>query len=296
MQPQPHRRQRTICSLLLALLIGMPATASAADLGQGARRDLAPTYEPQSAAHRQFYVRADLGIGRHDFGGFGQSDLSDNGGSFLTSHIDDAGIVGIGLGANVSPRFRIDLTGEYRSSSQVRALDNITATLIDPAGSLQANTAFTGSMSAYVGLLNGYWDLFTHRGFTPYVGAGIGLAHVRAHPFTTASSANFNDGSGVPLIELSNGHSAATSRTNLAWSLMAGASFDLSDRAKLDVGYRYLDLGSGTTLATGLLECVCGTVGQPLKVSDLTSHDFRIGIRWALDAPAQSHGGFRSLK
>ena len=63
---------------------------------------------------------------------------------------------------------------------------------------------------------------------------------------------------------------------------MAGTSYDLSPNAKLDLGYRYLNMGSGTTVSTSLLDCTCGTVGQPLKIADLDAHEFRVGVRWML--------------
>jgi opacity protein-like surface antigen len=271
------------CALALALA---PATATAADLG-GAKMTPHPAFEPSSAVHRYLYVRGDMGVARHKFGGFSQTELADNNGSFLTSSIDDAVIVSAGIGVKFSARLRMDVTGEYRGSAQVRALDNVTATLVQPDGQLQANTAYTGSMTSYVGLLNGYWDLFTIRGITPYVGAGIGFAHNRAGEFQTTSVANFTDPSGVPLTELTTGSSAAASKTSFAWALMAGASLDLTANSKLDIGYRYLNMGSGVSMATGLIDCVCGTTGSPLKAHDLHAHEIRIGMRWALNAPQE---------
>lgn len=283
-------------ALAACLLALAPGIVMAADLGGARQPALDPVFEPQAAVHRYFYVRGDVGVGRHGIGSFSQDELTANTGSFLSSRIDDTVVVSAGLGMKFSARLRLDVTGEYRSSAQVRALDNVTATLISPAGDLQANTQYAGSVSSYVGLLNGYWDLFTVRGITPYVGAGIGIAHNRAGPFTTATSASLQPtGGGAPVLEMTNGHSEGASKTNLAWALMAGSSFDLGANSKLDLGYRYLNLGSGVSMATGLIDCVCGTVGSPLKFHDLTAHEFRIGIRWMLDAP-RAHAGGGSMK
>lgn len=267
---------------LVAIALAGSAPVSAADL-HGMKDTVAYQAYASEPAQRHFYVRGDVGIGRHALGYFSQDDVTSNGGSFIQNSFGDTVYIGAGFGWQVNPRFRFDLTGEYRSTAQVKAMDNLTAELVGPAGTLQANTLYQGQHSAYVGLLNGYWDLFNWRGFTPYVGAGIGFAHHRMAEFTSSSSATFIDaGTGAVTTQLSNGVAHAHSQTNLAWALMAGTSYDISPNGKLDIGYRYLNLGSGISVTTGLIDCVCGTVGAPLKVSDLEAHEFRIGVRWQL--------------
>ena len=240
-------------------------------------------------------MRGDIGIGRHSSGSFSQEELAANGGTFISQSIGDAVIIGAGLGMQINQRFRLDLTGEYRSTAQIKGMDNVTAEIFGPDGSLQANTLYQGNLTSYVGLLNGYVDLFNWRGFTPYVGAGVGFAKHRMADFTTSSSATFTDAAtGAQTVQLSNGTARPNSQTNFAWALMAGTSYDLSSNAKLDLGYRYINLGSGTSAMTGLIDCTCGTIGQPLKLADLEAHEFRIGIRWSLGAePSQV---YRALK
>ena len=265
-----------------ALVALSPLVASAAvAAGAGDRSQAA--YQPQPDPGPTFYVRGDLGIGQHSFGGFSQEELTNNAGSFISQSIGDTVIIGAGIGVQLNQRFRLDLTGEYRSTAQIKGLDNVKAEITGPDGTLQANTLYQGNLASYVGLLNGYVDLFNWRGFTPYVGAGVGFAHHQATGFTTASSATFIDAAtGAQTVQLSTGTARPHSQTNFAWALMAGTSYDLSASAKLDIGYRYINLGSGISSATGLIDCTCGTTGQPLKISDLEAHEFRVGIRWSL--------------
>jgi opacity protein-like surface antigen len=284
------------CSVLMlgALTAFASATVLAADLG-GPKTKTYETYQPNSSAHRNFYVRGDIGVGRHAAGGFSQDEVAANGGTFISQSISDAVVVGAGLGMQINSRFRLDLTGEYRSTAQIKGLDNVTADLIGPDGSLQANTLYQGNLASYVGLLNGYVDVVKWRGFTPYVGAGVGFAHNKMSGFTTGSSATFTDAAtGAQTVQLSSGTAGAKSQTNVAWALMVGTSYDLSPNAKLDLGYRYVNLGSGIATSTGLIDCTCGTTGQPLKLSDLAAHEFRIGIRWQLGAAASEE--YRALK
>ena len=51
------------------------------------------------------------------------------------SRLSDTVMIGAGIGIQINRRFRLDLTGEYRSTSQIRAMDNVTAEIIGPDGS-----------------------------------------------------------------------------------------------------------------------------------------------------------------
>lgn len=267
--------------LALIVYLGLATATQAADLNGAASETMAGAIQPA----RLFYVRGDIGIGRNAISGFSQRELSDNGGSFISKSIGDSPYISAGLGWQLSRRFRLDLTGEYRSTAQIRAMDNLSVQLTGPDGTLQANTLYQGNLSSYVGLLNGYWDLVNWRGFTPYVGAGVGFARHTVSGVTTTSSATFTDaGTGILSTQLTNGFSDTHSQTNFAWALMAGTSYDLSPNSKLDLGYRYINLGSGIAASTSLIDCTCGTVGSPLKLRELEAHEFRIGIRWQLGA------------
>lgn len=277
-------RNRSFIVLAALLAAG---TAEAADLYSPAHmHQLGAPYAAESPL-RHYYVRGDVGVARHSLGALSQAELAENGGSFISKSIEDAALVGAGFGWQVNRHLRFDFTGEYRARTGIAALDNLKATIANPDGDLIANTHYTGNLSAIVGLLNGYIDLATWRGITPYVGGGIGFARTSMSGFTTMSAATFTDAtSGEFSTQLSSGTGGAKSEINLAWALMAGISVDIGNRAKLDLGYRYLNLGSNLAATTGLLDCVCGPVGQPLKVADLDAHEFRVGIRVPLNDPA----------
>lgn len=69
-------------------------------------------------------------------------------------------------------------------------------------------------------MANAYFDYLTCTPWTPYVGAGIGSAYLKAD----------------------NGNQAK-SVYNLAWQVMAGLTYDINSHWTLDAGYRYADLG-----------------------------------------------------
>ena len=69
-------------------------------------------------------------------------------------------------------------------------------------------------------------------------------------------------------------------RTNLAWSLMAGVGVDVTRNVKLEIGYRYLNMGRAETGSLGLSD----PPNTILRVKNIDSHDLRIGMRWLLNS------------
>jgi opacity protein-like surface antigen len=125
----------------------------------------------------------------------------------------DAAAFGLGVGYQFSSWLRGDVTLDYQFGSNFAANDNP----IVAGGKLWTSTA----------LANGYVDLGTWFGVTPYVGAGVGTS--------------FNDLNSV-------------SRWNFAWALMAGAAYHLSPNLSVDFGYRYADLGTATAFDLSQVE------------------------------------------
>lgn len=69
-------------------------------------------------------------------------------------------------------------------------------------------------------MANAYFDYLTCTPWTPYVGAGIGLSHLKVDFGEEGKSTN-----------------------NLAWQVMAGIAYDVTSNWTVDAGYRYADLG-----------------------------------------------------
>jgi opacity protein-like surface antigen len=63
---------------------------------------------------------------------------------------------------------------------------------------------------------------------------------------------------------------------NLAWALHAGVAYNVSKNLKVELAYRYLNLGS----ITDTVDCIGGCVADSYKFSDLHSHDIMLGLRW----------------
>jgi opacity protein-like surface antigen len=171
---------------------------------------------------------------------------------------------------------------------------------VDPAETCLPRT--TANLSRTTGLFNAYLDLGDWFGVTPYVGAGVGVSYVRSSGAVSYSktsdgtpyAADLSPVDGYPLIWVDkwNGHplpsqpmlafaqqywdrNRAKSSWKFAWALFAGASYDLTDNFKIDIGYRYLNSGKYTGLA--------GFSGAAPKSYDLISHEVRVGVRVTTD-------------
>ena len=138
---------------------------------------------------------------------------------------------------------------------------------------------YRGDISSWVGLVNGYVDLGTWYGITPYVGAGVGLASNTLSGMTDQGDVTFAlTGTGP-----SGGYFGDGSKTNFAWALMTGLDFNVTQNLKLELGYRYLDLGKFTSGGSNCLgTCGGGVANYVSSKNDLASNDFRLGLRWMI--------------
>lgn len=124
-------------------------------------------------------------------------------------------------------------------------------------------------------LANLYVDLGTWSGFTPYVGGGLGVSRIQI-----TSDTNWYMSNGLPYHITTDGfyfnwdRSIDLIRYQFAWALMAGVSYAITPELALDVGYRYINLGtiSGVQDATG---------NTYTKVVD--AQEVRLGLRYLFD-------------
>jgi opacity protein-like surface antigen len=105
---------------------------------------------------------------------------------------------------------------------------------------------------------NAYFDIDTTTLVTPYVGAGLGTAFI-----TSKAKYTPDDGRG-------NERAGSKTKTNLAWNVGTGVGFDFTDNITLDVGYRFVGLGSAKTKTDD---------DWHGKTDGLYQHQFSTGVR-----------------
>ncbi|WP_372426624.1 outer membrane protein [Salinarimonas chemoclinalis] len=200
----------------------------------------------------------------------------------IQSDFSSAGFVGAGVGYRFNSWFRADVTGEYRGRAQYRGLDRVR--WIGANGFNQTNEIYFDK-TEWVGLVNGYLDLGTWYGITPFVGAGIGFAHVTIDNFRDIGTIFPSNVSGFNNSVV---YADKESRTNFAWALYAGLGYEVSPNLSLELGYRYLAMGDGGTGETYRFDGV-STVRDEWEIDAIHSHDLKLGMRWNLQAPARAH-------
>lgn len=262
-------------------LIGSAAAAMLSTAAYAA--DLGPPpmqYQPpaQVLAQSGWYLRGDVGIGVQTFNSFDVGPASAVPASFVINQTDmqDAAIFGLGAGYVLNNWLRFDVTGEYRTKAEFRAIGSFnqgTCTVIGVTGT--CFDSFNGNFSAAVFMANAYVDLGTWWCLTPFIGAGVGAAWDRI--------TGVSDIGPLPPGTVGFGFTQQDSSSwNLAWNVQAGVTYNVSDTFKVDFSWRHLDMGSPQSA-----NIFCQNTGSTnscdfFKLRDITSEDFRIGLRWML--------------
>lgn len=160
-------------------------------------------------------------------GGWSQPEDMNSSDSALSFHSSEGGgfaVLGFG-GYNFGGMFRAEGELGYRHAD-IRSLsignDGGLGARLGTGSLTGASTDPTGNISALSAMLNGIFDLLPARRFTPYLGAGIGVARLSLSNFAVGGT-TVTDGTD----------------TQFAYQGIAGVSFALTPRIALALDYRY---------------------------------------------------------
>ena len=225
-----------------------------------------------------WYLRGDVGVGVQSFSKFQHTSTNPNfvwpaSWTIDQKDIDYGAFIGFGVGYAWNSWLRIDVTGEHRAKVKFKAIGSYTE--FCPGG--RCFDVYDGSHSASVFLANAYIDLGTWWCLQPFVGLGVGGAY---HRVTSVHDVGYiSDGT------TGFGY-AATDKSSFkfAWAAHAGVAYNYSEKIKFEFAYRYLNMGSAQTAIVDCSSAGCQTNGARAyyTMTDLTSHDFKIGVRWML--------------
>jgi opacity protein-like surface antigen len=153
---------------------------------------------------------------------------------------------GGGVGYHFTDYFRGDLTLAFLSRDSFTFDDGVDFAELET--------------QSWSGMANAYLDLGTYFGFTPYVGAGLGILYT--HDTFEAQTA------GLGLVDLEN------TQSKFAYSLSAGVSYEVARNWSIDLGYLYTS--SPDT------ELVDVTPAGLVIEDGLDFNQFRVGLRYDL--------------
>jgi opacity protein-like surface antigen len=257
--------------------------ASAADLPPLAPPMMPPVQAPVEEFASGWYLRGDVGVGMQEFDDFAHNPTN---AAFVwpaswridQKDIKDTMFIGAGIGYQWNGWLRVDATGEYRASTKVKAIGSYTE--FCPGG--RCFDVYDADHQASVFLANFYADLGTWWCLTPFVGVGVGGAR---HEIAAIHDVGLiSDGTtGFGLADKDQ------ETWTFAWAVHAGLGYSVSNNLKLEIAYRYLNMGSPDSAVVNCSAAGCGTGGGAqafYTLNDLVSHDFKIGMRWMLNEPA----------
>lgn len=296
-----------LASAAVALAAVFSAPAMAADLG-GSLKDgyVAPLPQVHAAAAGPCYIRADVGgsvsrdpdmdwpvyneVFADDWNRNGTIDAGEVHYEFAGSEVQEVSMdntwlaeVGAGCGSG-SRGFRGEVTFGFRGERDVWGVPPIyNGTIIgDPVGTTppDVDDPIHTSVKSYTLMLNGYYDLGQYSGFVPYVGAGVGAAYHMVDEVYFTDNPNL-----INRIE-------GDKELSFAWSLMAGVAYQVSDRAILDFGYRYIDMGKANS---GRVDSA-GFVNPRVDLDNIAAHEFKLGLRYHLGSSRSSCCDYAALK
>ncbi|MER9960313.1 outer membrane beta-barrel protein [Mesorhizobium sp. M0045] len=272
-------------ALALAAVVLMPLTpALGADYDPPVYVDQAPDYVPVEVGSG-WYLRGDVGYAfSHPF------EHEEIATGPLTSFTQDSSLFtgSIGMGYHFNDYLRGELnagilpTNEFGDQQKLAATcdgstltKNLLGEIITVPASQKCDLSNNASNKGYSIMANGYVDLGTYVGITPYLGGGLGLAYNKYYRSIGARDckevpAN-PSGTGGFICDDPAGYEGATdsqAKFNLAYSIGAGLSYRVTKNVSVDLGYEYFSVPNAKYVAydDGALNIHKGIDYQTVKV------------------------------
>ncbi|MBO6816459.1 MAG: porin family protein [Rhizobiaceae bacterium] len=270
-------------SLVAAALMASTAMVQAADIiPEPPLEPLPPEVVPTPIAGG-WYIRGDIGYSKLKSEGVTYFQGAALSGSFEQAEYDSTWSLQGGIGYQITDYLRADATLAYYGSagfdgsSATRAACNGFADTCDFNDDSELE-------SATILLANAYVDLGTVSGFTAYVGAGIGGAHVSYGDLLNDQTC---DGGGA--CDDNDFIHSGEDGWRFAWALHAGGSYAVNCRTTVDAGYTFTRIEGGRMFGSGVPVGGGAAAGGYGFDGGIDIHTGRVGLRYALsDAACQA--------
>lgn len=207
--------------------------------------------------------------------------------NFSSASLDEAWVLGGGIGYQANATFRFDGTirhvfdADFDGDSSTSGPGYLCSLLDGNADNATVDTCTsvdTGSFSATIAMANAYADLGTFAGFTPYVGAGVGGAYTHWSDLINDSQCTGGGDCTNGTVDYETDFDGIHGRKNgwrFAYSAHAGASYDLTRNMKIDAGYTFTHISGGDMYG------FAGGAGVQGHHGDIKLHEVRAGLRYS---------------
>lgn len=276
--------------LISAIALGLPASALAADYEPPIVVDQ-PVEEVPVEVGSGWYLRGDIGYnfdlegdGDFNFSTFDPTTGVYSPGVFDTASLGDQVTWGAGFGYNFTDMIRADFTVDgFRADFSGTTSSAIPCVAVPAFAGTTCRSDDSADAAALSFMINGYVDLGTYVGFTPYVGGGLGYTYIDWSSLSDSIFCVPGAGAcpGGSALVASSEHDGEQS-WRFTYALMAGLAYDVTQNLKLDVGYRYRRIDGGPMFDFDPATISAGASGTQGDDPGFTSHEVRVGLRYAL--------------
>lgn len=252
----------TLTSRIVLALAGLGllplAPAIAADYDPPIYADQAPDYVPVEVGSG-WYLRGDVSY-------LAQKSFKNDDFAFTPASFDekeDPIFASIGFGYHFNDYLRADLNLGYLPGNKI-------GIGYDDSGSTIAYTQASADLKnyAYSLMLNGYVDLGTYVGITPYLGGGVGIVQS-----TRKLSASYFTNNGDPTDDFV--ETDDKTKYSLAYTLNAGLAYQVSKNVSVDLGYQYFSAPDAEYVTAASL------TSFPVH-KGISNHQIKLGLRYDL--------------
>ncbi|MER9678201.1 porin family protein [Mesorhizobium sp. M0184] len=241
-------------ALALAAVVLVPLTpALGADYEPPVYVDQAPDYVPVEVGSG-WYLRGDVSY-------LVQKSFKDEHFAFTPASFDekeDPIFASIGFGYHFNDYLRADLNVGYLPGNKIDVGYNDGTTV---ASATLKNYAFSG-------ILNGYVDLGTYVGITPYLGAGVGIVQSKRRLSASYFTDNADPTDDFVLRDNKTQYS-------FAYTLNAGLAYQVSKNVSVDLGYQYFSAPDAEYVTAESL------TSFPIR-KGINNHQVKVGLRYDL--------------
>lgn len=231
---------------LLAIVgvLGQAAAVTAAAAADMPETSPPPKFAPYVARNGGWYLRGDVG---YYWGKVGSAQSASGYPDPTDNKLGNGFFGGVGAGYK-STWLRTDVTVDYGAPMKYE-------------GTIVSSNDTSAKMSAMTALFNGYLDLGTWYGATPYLGAGAGVAYLKTSDYASTAAPPFAAG-------------LSHTQWNFTWAAMAGVGYAITPNMLVDLGYRYVNYGDVSTASDAF---------GSMTLKNLAAHEVRVGVRWSFD-------------
>ena len=272
-------------SLIVALLLGGSSAALSADLDNILYGPQAPITKPVEVGNG-WYLRGDVG---YNFSTDGSADsfrmydfaaASYDRVNYSDSEFDSDFTWGLGAGYQINNWFRVEglataTTGKFKGQS---SSGSVPCTGV--AAGTGCDTRGTADYTAWGLMANGYVDMGTFSGWTPYVGAGVGATLVKYDDYRVNETCS-GGACAVPPATNRTTHPGAD-EWRFTYALMAGVAYEFARNWKVDLGYKYTNVDGGQMYRFDSASRTAGASGVQSHDDGFDTHQILASLRYSL--------------